>query len=413
VSGAARIGLRELSITPDGESFMVGDLARGEFIQVPPIAVTVIKALRRGLTVDRAAVLARAEAGQDIDVADFVQTLAEVGFVASIDGVPVSVDGPALTSGGRAGTVLARLARPFYRGPAWACYGILFVGCVVLISAVPWFRPRYSQLFFLANPLLSLVVLTAITLPMLFLHEVTHWLGARIEGVPARITASRRYYLVVAQTDMSALWALPRKRRYGPLLAGIAFDVVVTALLLAARGAQYMGWWHPVPVVARLLAALVVVRVFAIALQFVLFLRTDLYAVLITSLGCLNLTRISRLRMARRYRRLSPAEEHELQSADPRDLAAARWYGWVQLAGLLVALFYFAAYFAPATIHLLSWLGGGLARSSPGTTRFWEYAGDGCVVLVPIIIPPYTYLRDRRRRLRGQRRRVRPRSRTR
>jgi hypothetical protein len=403
VSGTARIGLRELSITPDGESFMVGDLARGEFIQVPPIAVTVIEGLREGLTVDHAAVLARAEAGQDVDVADFVQTLREVGFVASIDGVPVSVDGPVLTSGGRAGAVLARLARPFYTRPAWACYGILFVGCAVLISAVPWFRPRYSQLFFLANPVLSLALLTAITVPLLFFHEVAHWLGARIEGAPARITASRRYYLVVAQTDMSALWALPRNRRYAPLLAGLAFDVVVTALLLAARGAQYLGWWHPVPVVAGLLAALVVVRVFGISLQFVLFLRTDLYAVLITSLGCLNLTRISRLRMARWYRGLSPAEEQELQSADPRDRAAARWYGWVQLAGLLVALFYFAAFFVPATVHLLSWLIRGLAGSSPGTARFWEYAGAGCVPVASIIIPPYTYLRDRRRRLFSQR----------
>ena len=395
----ALIGLRELSITPDGESFMVGDLARGEFIQVPPIAVTVIDALRGGLTVGDAADLARAEAGQDVDVADFVQTLREVGFVASIDGVPVGVDGPALNSGGQAGAVLARLARPLYTGPAWACYGILFACCAVLVTAVPWFRPRYSQLYFLPNPVLSLALLTAITVPLLFLHEVAHWLGARIEGAPARITAGRRYYLIVAQTDLSALWALPRNRRYGPLLAGMAFDVVVTALLLAARGAQYLGWWHPVPVVGRLLAALVLVRVFGISLQFVLFLRTDLYAVLITRLGCLNLTRISRLRMARRYRRLSPAEEHELQSADPRDQAAARWYGWVQLSGLLVALFYFAAYFVPATIHLLSWLVAGLAASSPATSRFWECAGAGCVLLAPAIIPPYTYLRDRQRRL--------------
>ena len=277
---------------------------------------------------------------------------------------------------------------------------VVVIVLVVLLSAVSWFRPRYSQLFFLPNPVLSLALLTAITLPLLFLHEVAHWLGARIEGAPARITASRRYYLVVAQTDLSALWALPRNRRYAPLLAGMAFDVVVTALLLAARGAQYLGWWHPVPVVARLLAALVVVRVFGFALQFVLFLRTDLYAVLITSLGCLNLTRISRLRMARRYRRLSPAEEHELQSADPRDRAVARWYGWVQLVGLLVVLFYFAAYFAPATIHLFSWLIDGLAGSSPGASRFWEYAGAGCVLLAAILIPPYTFMRDRRGRLR-------------
>jgi putative peptide zinc metalloprotease protein len=403
VSGTARIGLRELSITQDGESFMVGDLARGEFIQVPAIAVTVINALRDGHTVDQAAELARAAAGEDVDAVDFVQTLCEVGFVASVDGLPIGVGGPELKDGGRAGGALARLARPFYTGPAWACYGILFIGCAVLVTAVPWFRPRYSQLFFLPNPVISLALLTVITMPLIFMHEAAHWLGARIEGVPARITISRRYYLMVAQTDLSALWAIPRGRRYAPLLAGMALDVVLAAMLLAARCVQYLGWWHPAPALSQLLAALVLLQVFAISFQFVLFLRTDLYAVLITGLGCLNLTKVSQLRMARRYRRLSASEEQELESAGPRDKAAARWYGWVQLGGLLVALFYFAAYFVPATVHTVRWLADGLAASSAGKIRFWEFAGAGCVIMLPVIIPPYTYLRDRRRRLRRQR----------
>jgi putative peptide zinc metalloprotease protein len=397
VSGTARIELRALSITPDGEFFMVGDLARGEFIQVPPIAITVISALREGHTVDLAADLARAEVGQDVDAVDFVQTLCEVGFVASINGIAVSVDGPRLRDGGRAGAALARLARPFYTSPAWACYGVLFTGCVLLLTAVPWFRPRYSQWFFLPNPLLSVALLSVITMPLVMAHEVAHWLGARIQGVPARITLTRRYYLLVAQTDLSGLWALPRRRRYPALLAGMALDIVVVALLMAARGLQYLGWWHPAPTLSRLLAALVLLQVLGISFQFALFLRTDLYAVLITSLGCLNLTRISRLRMARRYRHLSAAEEQELESADPRDQAAARWYGWVQLGGMLVALFYFTVYFVPATVHTLSWLTAGFAGSSPGSRRFWEYAGASCVLAAPVIIPPYTYLRDRRR----------------
>jgi putative peptide zinc metalloprotease protein len=125
--------------------------------------------------------------------------------------------------------------------------------------------------------------------------------------------------------------------------------------------------------------------------------------VLITRLGCLNLSTVSRLHMARRYRRLSAAEEQEIESADPRDQAAARWYGWVQLGGLLVALFYFAAYFVPATVHMLSWLNAGFSGSSPGAARFWEYVGASCVLIIPVIFPPYTYLRDRRRRLHRQR----------
>ena len=124
VTAGSHILLRDLSITRSGESFMVGDLAHGEFIEVPEIAVVVIGALRDGATVGDAAKTARAHAGTDVDVAQFVETLREVGFVASIDGVPIAADGPELTDGGRAGAAEARLARPLYSMSAMAVYAL-------------------------------------------------------------------------------------------------------------------------------------------------------------------------------------------------------------------------------------------------------------------------------------------------
>lgn len=396
----SRVEFRPLTITEDDGSVMIGDLARGEFIEVPPIAVVVIEALRAGHTIAGTADIAGAHAGQEVDVADFVQTMCELGFVAGVDGASIRSEGPELTDGGRAGAILARLARPLYSPPAWACYGLLSAACLVTMIVLPWLRPRYGQLFFLANPVLSLALLTVISMLMRLLHELAHWVGARIEGVPARITISRRYYLLVVQTDLSATWALPRRRRYGPLLAGMAFDVVVLAALLGVRAAQYGGWWHLPAELSRLIAALVVLQVFAISFQFLFFLRTDVYGVLITGLGCLNLSRVSRLRMTRLYRRLTAAEEDELAAADPRDIAAARWYGWVQLAGLGLATFYFIAFLIPAVIHLLTWIVTGLARSSPAGSAFWVVLISGCVACVPVVTPPLSYLLDRQRRSR-------------
>jgi hypothetical protein len=401
LGGASHVVLRPLSITAsDDDSFMVGDLARGEFIQVPPIAVTVINALQSGQTVADVAAEARREAGQEVDVAEFVETLIDCGFVAAVDGVPLQSHGPELTDGGQLGATLARLARPLYSAPAWAAYGVLFCCCLVLLTAVPWFRPHYDQLFFLPGPVLSIVLLTVITVPIAMLHELAHWLGARLEGVPARITLSRRYYLVVFQTDLSALWAVPRRRRFGPLLAGMALDVVVIAALLGVRASQFLGWWHPQPILARLLAAIVVALVISMSLQFVVFLRTDIYAVLITGLGCVNLTRISRLRMARAYRRLTAAEEREFTEASPRDRDMSRWYCWIQLVGALIAAGNFAVFFMPSLVHTLRWIGGGLTRNSPATAEFWYVAGSSLVALLLIGIPPFTYAWDRARRAR-------------
>ncbi len=399
LGGTSHVLLRPLSITAsDDESFMVGDLARGEFIQVPPIAVMVINALQCGQTIADVAAEARREVGQEVDVVEFVETLIDCGFVAAVDDVPVQRYGPELTDGGQVGATLARLARPLYSAPAWAVYGLLFCCCLGLLIAVPLFRPHYEQLFFLPNPVLSIVLLTVITVPIGMVHELAHWLGARLEGVPARITVGRRYYLVVFQTDLSALWAVPRRRRFGPLLAGMAFDVVVITALLGIRASQFLGWWHPQPILARLFAALVVALVVSVSLQFIVFLRTDMYAVLITGLGCVNLTRVSRLRMTRVYRRLTAAEEREFANAGPRDRDMSRWYCWVQLGGALIAAWNFAVFFVPSAAHTLRWIGGGLSRNSPATAEFWYVAGSSIVAFLLVAIPPFTYICDRARR---------------
>jgi hypothetical protein len=398
VTGSSRIEFGELSITESEDSFMVGDLAHGEFIEVPPIAVVVINALRDGHTVAETAQLARSRVGADVDVADFVAVLRESGFVTRIDGVAIAADRPELTDGGRVGAVAARLARPLYSLPAMLGYGVLFVACVVAVTAVPWLRPGYHQLFFLSNPVFSIALLNIVTMPLLILHEVAHWLGARIEGVPARVTITRRYYFMVAQTDLSGLWALPPRRRLAPLLAGLAFETVTTVVLLAIRVAQHLGWWHLAPVASRLVATLVLVQVVSISFQFAFFMRTDLYAVLITWLGCKNLSRVSRLTMTGLYRRRTAAEDSELAAADPRDKSVARWYGWVQAGGAVLVAFYFVAFFAPATVYTARWIGSGLATSSPEGWRFWVVLASGCVAVIPILIPPVSYLRDRRRR---------------
>ena len=147
-----------------------------------------------------------------------------------------------------------------------------------------------------------------------------------------------------------------------------------------------------------MLAALVLLQVISISFQFMVFLRTDVYAVLITGLGYLNLTRVSRLQMARRYRRLHESEERELASADPRDRTAARWYGWVQAAGLALVAFSFGEFFAPAAIQLVRWVVTGLSTAPATSLRFWVVLISGCVAALPIIIPPLTYLRDQRRK---------------
>ena len=188
----------------------------------------------------------------------------------------------------------------------------------------------------------------------------------------ARISVSRRLYFFALEIDLTGLWSLPRRRRYSALLAGMAFDAIVLFALLLARFGDEAGWWPLGDPVTRLCAALTFVQLFAIASQFFVFARTDVYAVLITATGCVNLFRVNQLLARRALRRLSSEQERELAEAHPRDLAIGRWFRWLYLLGLAAAAWFFVAYFAPATITLVLWIARTIGQAELGSVHFAE-----------------------------------------
>ena len=91
------------------------------------------------------------------------------------------------------------------------------------------------------------------------------------------------------------------------------------------------------------------------------FLRTDLYGVLVTAAGCRNLWEVKSLLLRRAFGRLDADGATQLAGAHPRDLAVGRWFRWLYLAGLGLAGAYLAAVFVPIQWTLLSWAASDLA----------------------------------------------------
>ena len=179
-------------------------------------------------------------------------------------------------------------------------------------------------------------------------------------------------YFFALEIDLTGLWGLPRRRRYSALLAGMAFDAIVLFGLLLARFGDEVGWWPLGDPVTRLCAALTFVQLFAIASQFFVFARTDVYAVLITATGCVNLFRVNQLLARRALRLLSSEQERELAEAHHRDLAMGRWFRWLYLLGLAAAAWFFVVYFAPATITLVLWIARTIGQAEFGSVHFAE-----------------------------------------
>lgn len=390
VSAGTVLRVHDLSVVAQGGDFLVGDPARGRFVVLPEIGVRVIEMLRAGRSVGEVTHAAAEHAGTDVDVVDFAESLCALGFAEVGERLPEPET--ARRPPHWAGLVNGR--------PTLVVAALAVLGCVVAFVASPSLLPSADDMFFLDSPVRSVAALILVSYLLRGTHEACHWLAARAEGVPARVDIGRRLYLLVFETDLTGLWALPRRRRYWPLLIGMAFDAVVLAAVLAAR----IAIGSDGSVADRLLAALVLIQVAAIVTQFFVFLRTDVYAVLAAATGCFDLWRVTRLTLRHRVGPARARQRAELDRAHPRDRAVARWFVWVYAAGMLLALWFFAVYFLPAVVHLIGWAGHAVASADPRRPAFWESLGFAVVLLSPYLLTVWVAARDALRRPASRRR---------
>ncbi|MEU7853510.1 hypothetical protein [Nonomuraea sp. NPDC049141] len=373
------VRLRRLSLVDEGEEVLVGDPEAGTFISIPAVGGVVIAALMNGATVEETARRAEEYAGEPVDVPAFVETLRELGFLDEDDDengsggerTPVAT---APIQGRRwLGGLRPELARPLFGRVAWFGYGAAALFSLAALVLVPALRPDPSiDAFAVSDIGLGALLVYPITLVLAAVHEGWHWLAARALDLPARFGIDRRMAFLVFETDLSLLWSVPRKRRYGPLLAGLAIDSVLLAVVL--------GW----RLVAdnTLLGAVAYILVFQMAWQCMVFLRTDLYAVLITWLRCKDLWRVKTLLLRRAFGRLREGEAAELVAADPRDLRAGRWFRWLWLAGLFVVAAWLAFFALPVLVSLLRWTAAEVA-AGPAAWRFWYALACTALMLGP------------------------------
>jgi hypothetical protein len=276
--------------------------------------------------------------------------------------------------------------RPLFSPAAWVLYAATLLFCIAAFMLRPELWPHPRDAFYLGDAGLSILLALPLAYLLAGVHEAWHWLAARSLGLAARFGVDRRLYFLVFETDLSQLWTVPRRHRYGPQLAGLAVDSVLLAALLGAELLTGAGSLTPPPLMVRLLAALVFLKVVGMLWQCMVFLRTDLYGVLVTATGCRNLWRVKSLLLRRAFGRLTAEQAAELAAADPRDLRVGRWFRWVYLAGYLVALAYFAYFYVPVLARLLLWTGDGLA-AGPATARFWLTAvGSAVLYLSPLTV---------------------------
>jgi hypothetical protein len=264
----------------DGVDWCVGRVDTGAFVVIPAVGVQVIDYLASGLTVAEVHNRLTDETGRDIDVLDFVMGLDELGLVAAVDGIDVPTESHARPT-------LRRLQSKHVRWTLSPLLGV-FV-CLFVLSAaatflfVPNSLPSGRDLNWADAGGLVLVGNGLITWSVALAHELGHLVTARAAGVPGRMRLGTRLQLLVVQTDVSGIWGEPRRVRLTVYMSGIAINLFVAALAIWLRLAFPIGLIH------ALLSATVVLSFSMVLLEFLVFMRTDVYFLLQDLTRCRNL----------------------------------------------------------------------------------------------------------------------------
>jgi len=318
----------------DGPDFIIGHSGRNHFISLPREAVEVLDLLASRKTLEEVQRACLEKYGEIPDLGEFLESLEERGFVRP------GHEEVALPEIQEASTqyhftfIPERNAKAIFSKPVLAASAVFVLLALFALVSDPSLLPGWKALFFQRHITANFLLLMTIGLATAFLHEIAHLTAARAEGVLCRIGISNRLWILVAETDMTGVWLLPRNRRYLPILAGPWLDTVSASFLVLLFYAGRRGWVDLGQGSWRILAAVLMSYLLRLLWQCYFFVRTDFYYVYATFFNCKDLMedtkRYLRNQLSRALGRGTPRDQQHIPE---REMGAVRAYSLFWLAG--------------------------------------------------------------------------------
>jgi len=351
------VAVHPLSFLDEGDEVTVGRLDADSYCVLPADGAALLRELQRGMSPRQAAGWYLERYGEGVDVAEFLAAMDELGFLA-----PAEQAAPAE----HRAVPWQRLGRITFSRPAWLLYGVLLVAATALMIDHPDLAPETHNVFFTSYTTAVLLLGVFGQFPFVLFHEAFHALAGRRLGLQSRLRIGRRLYMLVAETTLDGLVVVPRRKRYLPILAGMFADLLTIAVLTLIAAAVR----HPdggQPLLGGICLALAYLTVLRFCWQFYVFLQTDLYQLIVSVLGCVELHRTACQLVGNRFKRLigRPGRMADESRWHPRDRAVARWYAWVLVAGYLFSIGTFLIGVLPLLYRLFDTALGRLGGSHP------------------------------------------------
>ena len=275
--GRAEVIFHPLAAREDRGEWIVGRVDTGTYVALPPEGAMAVRLLQSGLSLAQTARHIERETGKRIAVEQFIGSLSTLGFVRSVQGR--ALDSPPLPR-----PTLPRVRAEHVR---WMMHPFLHVAmAVVVLSGAclmvlkPSLRPRWADVLWSDHGTTVLAGQAVLTWVLIVAHELAHLFTARAAGVPGTIRLGTRLHLLVVQTDVSGVWHCERRTRFTVYLSGLGLDLTLVGGCVLAQVATGPS---------RFLGLVVLTKLLAVAAEFMVFTRTDVYFLLQDLLSCRNL----------------------------------------------------------------------------------------------------------------------------
>ncbi len=354
---SSRVAVYPFTRQPEGEEIVIGRTDTGVFLALPREAVEILDWLREGRTLAETQDLYKERYGEIPDVGDLLVFLQGKGFVRPhTPGAPAPAAASSQTAAAQAAggdfaapakskiryhftNIPIPLAQKLFGKTALTISAAIFALAVAAVAFDRSLLPHRDALIFSQHRTLKTLALILCGYATVFIHEMGHLIAARAVGVSSRLGISSRMWVLVAETDMTGLWAVPKRQRYLPMLAGPVIDVVSASLISLVLFCQHRGWIALPSLVVQLSLAMVFVYMMRLLWQCFFFVRTDFYYVIATFFGCKSLMHDTRIYIGNLRRRLfssaPPIDQSHIPKGERRVISS---YAWIWALGRIVAL---------------------------------------------------------------------------
>ena len=324
----------------EGDQLIIGRPETGSFFAVSPEAVDVLDCLAQGRTVGEAAAQAQSELS-DLDA--FLSSLESVGLVK-----PHGLNWGPDKDSEKTPPPLVRyhfaafpqqLAQRIFSPVVLVACSLLIVTALGVLIYAPSLWPRALDLYFTGQKTLMLSILLVVSYSSVVLHELSHVIAARSQGVSSRLGVGNRLWALVIEADLTGLWSIPKRRRYLPLMAGSLFDATISAILVLLLFADKVALISMSSTLLHLLRAISLTYMTRILWQTLFFVRTDYYYMIAMFFECRNLMSDTedflRNQLARVIRWIRPIDQSGIPASERRIVPL---YAFIWLLGRVIAL---------------------------------------------------------------------------